>query len=80
MGSHISNEHCVFENDDGIVKMVPCPDALCYVNGSKVCEPIVLKSGSRVILGKNHVFRYQNYLSLAISKLFESDSFKIISI
>ena len=67
----------MFENDDGIVKMVPCPDALCYVNGSKVCEPIVLKSGSRVILGKNHVFRYQNYLSHDISKFFES-TIKII--
>ena len=40
--------------------MIPCPDALCYVNGSKVWEPTVLISGSRVILGKNHVFRYHH--------------------
>ena len=44
----------------GIVKMIPCSDALCYVNGRKVAEPVVLKSGSRVILGKNHVFRFHH--------------------
>merc|ERR1719282_1354024 len=60
VGSHISNEHCVFENIEGVVKMIPCTDALCYLNGRKVSEPTVLKSGSRVILGKNHVFRYHH--------------------
>merc|ERR1719270_1686563 len=40
--------------------MIPCTDALCYLNGRKVSEPTVLKSGSRVILGKNHVFRYHH--------------------
>ena len=40
--------------------MIPCSDALCYVNGRKVAEPVVLKSGSRVILGKNHVFRFHH--------------------
>ena len=41
----------------GEVKLLPCPEALCYVNGRAVCQPIVLRTGSRVILGKNHVFR-----------------------
>ena len=55
VGSHIINEHCVFENNDGEatcnerkisntfnhyiageVKLLPCPEALCYVNGRKV--------------------------------------------
>ena len=52
VGSHIINEHCVFENNDGKpidtrmnlindpfageVKLLPCPEALCYVNGRKV--------------------------------------------
>ena len=40
--------------------MIPCSEALCYVNGRKVAEPVVLKSGSRVILGKNHVFRFNH--------------------
>jgi len=60
VGSHIVNEHCVFENNEGVVKLIPCTDALCYVNGRKVADPIVLKTGSRVILGKNHVFRFHN--------------------
>jgi len=60
VGSHIVNEHCVFENNDGVVKLIPCTDALCYVNGRKVADPIVLKTGSRVILGKNHVFRFHH--------------------
>lgn len=44
----------------GAVSLVPCEDALCYVNGKKVTEETVLKTGSRVIIGKNHVFRFNN--------------------
>lgn len=57
-GSHIKAEHCVFENKDNKVTLVPLNGALIYVNGREVTEPIVLKTGSRVILGKNHVFRF----------------------
>ena len=57
-GSHILKEHCVFENRNGVVTLVPHKDALIYINGRKVVEPEVLQTGSRVILGKNHVFRY----------------------
>lgn len=38
----------------------PCPKAMSYVNGREVVEPTVLKTGSRVILGKNHVFRFNH--------------------
>lgn len=38
----------------------PKPKALCYVNGREVVEPTILKTGSRVILGKNHVFRFNH--------------------
>lgn len=38
----------------------PKPKALVYVNGREVVEPLVLKTGSRVILGKNHVFRFNH--------------------
>ncbi|XP_035790790.1 kinesin-like protein unc-104 isoform X4 [Anopheles albimanus] len=57
-GSHILKEHCVFENKDGVVTLVPHKDALVYVNGRKVVDPEVLQTGSRVILGRNHVFRF----------------------
>ncbi|CAG9788601.1 unnamed protein product [Diatraea saccharalis] len=57
-GSHILSEHCIFENTDGVICLVPHRAALVYVNGREVTEPIILKTGSRVILGKNHVFRF----------------------
>lgn len=61
-GSNILSQHCIFENRDGQVKLVPLNNSNCYVNGIKIdpgaCE--VLKTGSRVILGKYHVFRFQD--------------------
>ncbi|CAB3253143.1 unnamed protein product [Arctia plantaginis] len=57
-GSHILSEHCIFENTDGVILLIPHHKALIYVNGREVQEPIILKSGSRVIMGKNHVFRF----------------------
>ncbi|XP_033314081.1 kinesin-like protein unc-104 isoform X13 [Bombus bifarius] len=59
-GPHILSEHCVFENHEGIITLIPKKGALIYVNGREVTEPIVLKTGSRVILGKNHVFRFNH--------------------
>ncbi|XP_046427529.1 kinesin-like protein unc-104 isoform X16 [Neodiprion pinetum] len=59
-GPHILSEHCVFENHEGIITLMPKKGALIYVNGREITEPIVLKTGSRVILGKNHVFRFNH--------------------
>ncbi|XP_067626494.1 kinesin-like protein unc-104 isoform X12 [Eurosta solidaginis] len=59
-GSHILKEHCTFENRNSSVTLIPHKDALVYLNGRKLVEPEVLKTGSRVILGKNHVFRFTN--------------------
>ncbi|XP_060815907.1 kinesin-like protein unc-104 isoform X3 [Bombus pascuorum] len=59
-GPHILSEHCVFENHEGIITLIPKKGALIYVNGREVTESIVLKTGSRVILGKNHVFRFNH--------------------
>ena len=62
VGSHILSEHCHFENTNGTVKLVPRPNAICFVNGRKVEQTSVLtlKTGSRVILGRNHVFRFHH--------------------
>lgn len=57
-GSYILKEHCTFENRSGVVTLTPHKDALVYLNGRKLIEPEVLTTGSRVILGKNHVFRF----------------------
>ncbi|XP_057665128.1 kinesin-like protein unc-104 isoform X7 [Diorhabda carinulata] len=57
-GLHIKPEHCVFENKDNRITLVPLNGALIYVNGREITEPEQLKTASRVILGKNHVFRF----------------------
>jgi kinesin family member 1 len=57
-GPYILKEHCVFENRSGVVTLITLKDALVYVNGRQLTEPEVLTTGSRVILGKNHVFRF----------------------
>lgn len=57
-GNHILKEHCIFENRNGVVTLISAKDALVYINGRCITEPEVLSTGSRVILGKNHVFRY----------------------
>uniref|UniRef100_A0A1I8P2C3 Kinesin-like protein unc-104 n=1 Tax=Stomoxys calcitrans TaxID=35570 RepID=A0A1I8P2C3_STOCA len=59
-GSHILKEHCTFENRNNQVTLIPHKDALVYLNGRQLMEPEVLRTGSRVILGKNHVFRFTN--------------------
>ena len=50
------------DDDDGdgvdTVTMTPCSDAVCYVNGILVTETVTLKTGSRVIFGRTHVFRF----------------------
>ncbi|KAJ8687388.1 hypothetical protein QAD02_023182 [Eretmocerus hayati] len=59
-GPHILSEHCVFENHEGTITLIPKKGSLIYVNGRAVTEPMILKTGSRVILGKNHVFRFNH--------------------
>lgn len=59
-GPHILSEHCVFENHEGIITLIPKKGALIYVNGREVTEPLILTTGSRVILGKSHVFRFNH--------------------
>jgi len=48
------------DNDDDVdtVSLTPCNDAVCYVNGTLVTDTTTLKTGSRVIFGRTHVFRF----------------------
>uniref|UniRef100_A0A8C9SQG9 plus-end-directed kinesin ATPase n=1 Tax=Scleropages formosus TaxID=113540 RepID=A0A8C9SQG9_SCLFO len=64
-GAHIKEEHCVFRsernlNGDVIVTLVPCEGSETYVNGKRVSAPVQLRSGNRIIMGKNHVFRFNH--------------------
>lgn len=57
-GPYILKEHLILENRSGVVTLVPHKEALIYCNGRQLTDPEVLQTGSRVILGKNHVFRF----------------------
>ncbi|XP_044206828.1 kinesin-like protein KIF1B isoform X6 [Thunnus albacares] len=64
-GAHIKEEHCIFRsernaNGDVIVMLVPCEGSETYVNGKRVEGAIQLRSGNRIIMGKNHVFRFNH--------------------
>ncbi|KAA0195139.1 Kinesin protein [Fasciolopsis buskii] len=59
-GEFILKEHCKFYNKNGVVDFEPCKDAECYVNGAIVTVKLELRPGARVILGKSHVFRFNN--------------------
>lgn len=59
-GQLILDEHCRFLNDEGIVYLEPENNAQCFVNGKPVKQATILHTGSRVILGKYHVFRYND--------------------
>ncbi|VDN07186.1 unnamed protein product [Thelazia callipaeda] len=67
-GQLILDEHCRFLNEDGVVHLVPEPGAQCFVNGKPVTSSEVLHTGSRVILGKYHVFRYNDPLEARQSR------------
>ncbi|XP_008405946.1 kinesin-like protein KIF1A isoform X15 [Poecilia reticulata] len=63
-GHFIQGEHCTFTRCAGpsgeTVVLEPCEGAETYVNGKRVTEATVLKSGNRIILGKSHVFRFNH--------------------
>ncbi|XP_074860784.1 kinesin-like protein KIF1A [Carettochelys insculpta] len=64
-GHFIKEEHCIFRSNtkgggEVVVTLEPCEGADTYVNGKKVTEPSVLRSGNRIIMGKSHVFRFNH--------------------
>ncbi|XP_041129435.1 kinesin-like protein KIF1B isoform X6 [Polyodon spathula] len=64
-GAHIKEEHCIFRserngNGDVIVLLEPCEGSETYVNGKRVGASVQLRSGNRIIMGKNHVFRFNH--------------------
>ncbi|OCT59598.1 kinesin-like protein KIF1C [Xenopus laevis] len=64
-GQFIMEQHCLFHCDTNgsgevIVTLEPCEGAETYVNGKLVTQAMVLKSGTRIVMGKNHVFRFNH--------------------
>ncbi|XP_023821547.1 kinesin-like protein KIF1C [Oryzias latipes] len=64
-GQFIKEIHCVFINEtneqgEAIVTLEPLVGAETYVNGKQITEAVVLKQGNRIVMGKNHVFRFNH--------------------
>uniref|UniRef100_A0A672ZA19 Kinesin family member 1C n=1 Tax=Sphaeramia orbicularis TaxID=375764 RepID=A0A672ZA19_9TELE len=57
--------HLVNLNEDPlmsefVVTLEPLIGAETYVNGKQITEAVVLKQGNRIVMGKNHVFRFNH--------------------
>ncbi|KAG6853719.1 hypothetical protein C0991_002135 [Blastosporella zonata] len=61
-GDNILEEHCHFDNTDGKVVIQCLPDSITFLNGKQLVpgQNHKLRSGFRIILGDNHVFRFNN--------------------
>jgi len=57
-GQFILEDHCTIVNENGVVTVIPHETSRTYVNGALIKEPTELRTGSRIILGNNHVFRF----------------------
>ncbi|KAF8937161.1 kinesin-like protein Klp8 [Dissophora ornata] len=59
-GPNIQDAHCFFENNNSSVTLHPGKSSMTMVNGQRINKPKKLRSGFRVILGVNHVFRFNH--------------------
>ncbi|PFH50565.1 hypothetical protein AMATHDRAFT_60839 [Amanita thiersii Skay4041] len=61
-GENILEEHCFFESNEGKVFLQCLPDSITFLNGKQITpgQPYKLRSGYRIILGDNHVFRFNH--------------------
>ncbi|KAJ2959256.1 hypothetical protein NQZ79_g5221 [Umbelopsis isabellina] len=59
-GPNIFDNHCQFENINGIVTLHPNEKSMTMVNGMRISDPRRLRSGYRIILGDYHVFRFNH--------------------
>ncbi|XP_074640088.1 kinesin-like protein KIF16B [Tubulanus polymorphus] len=58
-GLELKSEHCVIENDNGVVTLYPL-SPMCMVNGAYVRDQVQLKQGAVILLGKTNMFRFNN--------------------
>ncbi|XP_070711857.1 kinesin-like protein KIF16B [Pempheris klunzingeri] len=59
-GLDLESEHCMFENRNGTVTLVPLGGAQCSVNGVQVSEPSQLNQGAVILLGRTNMFRFNH--------------------
>ncbi|KAM9856532.1 kinesin-like protein KIF16B [Aulostomus maculatus] len=59
-GLDLESEHCMFENRNGTVTLVPLGRAQCSINGIQVMEPSQLNQGAVILLGRTNMFRFNH--------------------
>ncbi|KFV93278.1 StAR-related lipid transfer protein 9, partial [Eurypyga helias] len=65
-GRWIEKDHCMIDNNCGIVTLRPVQGAHCTVNGCEVTGSCRLSQGALVVLGKSHKFRFNHPAEAAI--------------
>ncbi|XP_067258735.1 kinesin-like protein KIF16B isoform X2 [Chanodichthys erythropterus] len=59
-GLGLESEHCLIENRNGTVTLIPLNDAQCSVNGVQITEPCQLNQGAVILLGRTNMFRFNH--------------------
>ncbi|XP_066451719.1 kinesin-like protein KIF16B isoform X3 [Eleutherodactylus coqui] len=59
-GLDLESEHCIFENLNGRVTLIPLNEAQCSVNGVQILEPSQLNQGAVILLGRTNMFRFNH--------------------
>ncbi|XP_067297024.1 kinesin-like protein KIF16B isoform X4 [Pseudorasbora parva] len=59
-GLGLESEHCLIENRNGTVTLIPLNNAQCSVNGVQIIEPCQLNQGAVILLGRTNMFRFNH--------------------
>ncbi|KAF1479580.1 Kinesin-like protein KIF16B, partial [Pygoscelis antarcticus] len=59
-GLDLESEHCIFENLNGTVNLIPLNGAQCSVNGIQITEATHLNQGAVILLGRTNMFRFNH--------------------
>ncbi|XP_075610495.1 stAR-related lipid transfer protein 9 isoform X1 [Balearica regulorum gibbericeps] len=65
-GRWIERDHCIIDNNSGIVTLRPVQGAHCTVNGYEITGSCRLSQGALVVLGKSHKFRFNHPAEAAV--------------
>ncbi|XP_067845571.1 kinesin-like protein KIF16B isoform X2 [Heptranchias perlo] len=59
-GLDLESEHCIFENLNNKVTIIPLNGAQCSVNGNLIKEATQLNQGAVILLGRTNMFRFNH--------------------
>ncbi|XP_074065499.1 kinesin-like protein KIF16B isoform X4 [Macrotis lagotis] len=59
-GLDLESEHCIFENVNGTVTLIPLNGSQCSVNGIQILEATHLNQGAVILLGRTNMFRFNH--------------------